>query len=69
MDLSKQIKQWTEENNSMIIEGMVQLLKIPTVFEPKTVSEEAPYGAGIAKGLAWMKERADKDGFETFSWI
>lgn len=66
MDLSKQIKQWTEENNSMIIEGMVQLLKIPTVFEPKTVSEEAPYGAGIAKGLAWVKERADKDGFETF---
>lgn len=66
MDITTQIKQWTEKNNDMIIDGMVQLLKIPTVFEPETVTKVAPYGEGIAKGLAWMKERADKDGFKTF---
>ena len=67
MNLAERIKQWTEQHNDMIIEGMVDLLQIPTIYEEETVSEKAPYGEGIANGLAWMKERADQDGFNTFN--
>ena len=67
MDLAERIKQWTEQHNDMIVEGMVDLLQIPTIYEEETVSEDAPYGEGIANGLAWMKERADQDGFKTFN--
>lgn len=67
MDLTKQIEQWITQHNDLIVDGMVNLLQIPTVFEEETVSAGAPYGEGIANGLAWLKARAEEDGFQTFT--
>ncbi|XJS09899.1 Sapep family Mn(2+)-dependent dipeptidase [Aerococcaceae bacterium WGS1372] len=66
MSNSDLYKQWISNNKDRIVDGLVDLLKINTVFDPTTVSDEAPYGQGIAEGLAYMKDLADKEGFETF---
>lgn len=63
---SELYKQWIEDNNERIVNGLVELLKINTVFDPSTVTEEAPYGKGIADGLNYMKTLADQEGFTTF---
>lgn len=39
------------------------LLQINTVYDENTVTEEQPFGAGIQKGLSWLKEKAEKDRF------
>lgn len=66
MNQSELYKQWIENNQDRIVEGLVELLKINTVFDSSTVSEEAPYGQGIAEGLNYMKDLADQEGFNTF---
>lgn len=44
------------------------LIKIPSVYDEKTVTDMAPCGRGIADALAYMERMAVKDGFEVLSF-
>ena len=44
-------------------EQFLQLLRIPSVFDPDTVSEEAPYGKYSKEALMYMKDMLEQNGF------
>lgn len=46
------------------LNNLIQFVNIDSVYDPKTVSEETPYGLGVSKALAFIRELAERDGFE-----
>lgn len=53
---------------SEIINGISELVKIPTVYEESTVTDTMPYGEKVHRGFMWLKERALGDGFEVLEF-
>jgi succinyl-diaminopimelate desuccinylase len=51
-----------------IINGISELVKIPTVYEGATVTDTMPYGEKVHRGFLWLKERALRDGFEVLEF-
>ncbi len=51
-----------------IIKDISDLVKLPTVYDPETASDSKPYGQAVALGYEWMKEKAQKDGFEVLEY-
>ncbi|MDR2654773.1 MAG: Sapep family Mn(2+)-dependent dipeptidase [Oscillospiraceae bacterium] len=51
-------------NQDLFLEELRGLLRIPTEFDAGTAREGAPYGEAIARGLDYIKNIAQKDGFE-----
>lgn len=51
-----------------MINGISELVKIPTVYEEATVSETMPYGEKVHRGFLWLKEMALRDGFEVIEF-
>ena len=47
---------------------LIDLLKIPSVYDASSVSENMPYGQGVYNALCYMKELAIKDGFEVLEY-
>ncbi|MFF2448801.1 dipeptidase PepV [Neobacillus sp. NPDC058068] len=59
---------WKEEVNKrkdLLVDDLTTLLKIPSVKDLSTSSEQAPMGATIKKALDFMLEKAKQDGFRT----
>ena len=50
-------------NESIFLEELRGLLRIPTEYDPQTVGEGAPCGANIARGLRYIRDIALRDGF------
>ena len=46
----------------------IQLMKIPSVYDEASVSEEMPYGKYSYEALCFMKNKALKDGFEVLEY-
>ena len=44
------------------------LIKIPSVYDTKTITDEHPYGKGVADALDYMAGLAEKDGFEVLTY-
>lgn len=44
------------------------LIKIPSVYDAKTITDEAPCGRGVADALDYMADLAKKDGFEVLTY-
>lgn len=47
---------------------LIDLLRIPSVYDASSVSENMPYGQGVYNALCYMKELAIKDGFEVLEY-
>ena len=45
------------------LEGLQKLIRIPSVYDETTASEQTPYGKGIHDALTYMKDVLQKDGF------
>lgn len=50
------------------LEALQGLIKIPSVYDGGTVSDNAPYGKGVAEALDYMGSLAAADGFEVLSF-
>ena len=50
------------------LEALQNLIKIPSVYDDNTVSDNAPYGKGVADALDYMEALATADGFEVLSF-
>ncbi len=44
------------------------LIKIPSVYDVETITDEHPYGKGVSDALAYMAGLAQKDGFEVLNY-
>lgn len=42
---------------------LIELLKIKSIYDEKSISEDAPYGKGVKDALLFMSSLATKDGF------
>lgn len=51
-----------------IINGISELVKIPTIYDAATVTETMPYGRNVYDGYLFLKEMALKDGFEVLEY-
>ncbi len=51
-----------------ILRDISDLVKLPTVFDPETVTDGKPYGQAVALGYEWIKEKALSDGFEVLEY-
>ena len=56
-------KKITEKYQNDCLNTLSDLIKINSVYDEKTISEDAPYGIGVKKAMTYMKEIALKDGF------
>ena len=50
------------------LDVLVDLLKIPSVYDASSASVNMPYGQGVYDALCYMKELAKKDGFEVLEY-
>lgn len=50
------------------LEALQELIRIPSVFDVATVTQDAPYGKGVAAALEYMRQLAFQDGFEVLSY-
>ena len=44
------------------------LIRIPSVYDPKTITDHAPCGKGISDALTYMADLARNDGFEVLTY-
>lgn len=51
-----------------IIRDISDLVKLPTVYDPETVTEGKPYGRAVALGYEWIRDKALSDGFEVMEY-
>lgn len=51
-----------------IIDGISDLVKIPTVYDAATITTQMPYGKNVYSGYLWLKEKALQDGFEVIEY-
>lgn len=50
------------------LKDLQNLIKIPSVYDAKTITDEHPYGKGVADAFTYMIELAGKDGFEVLTY-
>lgn len=50
------------------LKDLQNLIKIPSVYDAKTITDEHPYGKGVADAFAYMIELAVRDGFEVLTY-
>jgi len=50
------------------LDDLIQLMKIPSVYDESSVSETMPYGKYSYEALYFMKEKALNDGFEVLEY-
>lgn len=53
----------TKSYETKLISDLDEIIKIPSVLDPKTISEQTPYGIDSARALSKMEEFAVRDGF------
>jgi succinyl-diaminopimelate desuccinylase len=51
-----------------ILRDISELVKLPTVYDPDTVTDGMPYGRAVALGYQWIREKALSDGFEVLEY-
>lgn len=51
-----------------ILRDISELVKLPTVYDPDTVTDGMPYGRAVALGYQWIREKALGDGFEVLEY-
>ncbi|MGL4819435.1 MAG: Sapep family Mn(2+)-dependent dipeptidase, partial [Bacilli bacterium] len=54
-----------QANEAWQLEKLKQLLAIPSVLDPSTISEGAPFGQSIQDALDWFLQQGQADGFQT----
>mgnify|MGYP000986535422 CR=1 FL=1 len=47
-----------------LLQNLKELVAIPSILDPSTASEKAPFGQPIRQALDWMLKRAQDDGFK-----
>ena len=60
MDLEKYFYEHLE-----VLQG---LMRVPSVYDAATVTEDEPYGKGVAAALEYMRQFAFQDGFEVLEY-
>lgn len=50
------------------LSDLQNLIRIPSVYDPDTITKYAPCGRGIADALDYMADLAQKDGFEVLTY-
>ena len=63
MDFKKQV----EQNKNEYLNRLIDLLKINSIYDENTVSEQTPFGKGINDCLEHFMEMARQDGFVTYT--
>lgn len=63
-DFDKLLMPYRDE----LIETLKKFVKINSVYDEKTVSEEHPFGEGVSKALNFIHELAIKDGFKSTNY-
>ena len=59
-------KDVLEKNKQEYLNRLIDLLKINSILDESTSSEEAPFGKGINDCLEHFIEMAKKDGFDNY---
>lgn len=54
--------------HSDIVNGISELIKLPTVYDSSSASKQMPYGKNVYSGYQWLKEKALSDGFEVLEY-
>ncbi len=52
----------TKPYEAALIKDLNQIVRIPSVLDPKTMTEQTPYGSDMVRALAKMEELARRDG-------
>lgn len=50
------------------LEKLQELIRIPSVYDAATVTEDEPYGKSVAAALEYMRQLAFQDGFEVLEY-
>lgn len=58
------IKEFIEKNKTQMIDDISALIAIPSVWDEETAGEGQPFGREVARGLAWILDRAEAMGME-----
>lgn len=58
-------KEEVQKRKEDLLADLVELLKIPSVKDLSTATEQAPFGREIRKSLDWILDKATNDGFRT----
>ncbi|MCM0582562.1 dipeptidase PepV [Weissella diestrammenae] len=53
----------TKPYEQALIDDLDQIIKIPSILDSKTISEQTPYGADMIRALSKMEAFARRDGF------
>lgn len=56
-----------EKRKDAILKDLSDWIKIGSVYDETTKSEEHPFGEGVSKALAFILDKAKEDGFETLN--
>lgn len=56
-------KEFIRKYQEQMLEDIIQLVNIPSFYDPETASEGKPFGDNVAKGLDWILQKAESMGF------
>ena len=57
-------KKLAKNYESLAEKALVELVKCPSVYDPSSLSEDAPYGKGVKSALTYIARLAKEYGFE-----
>ena len=63
--MNKEISELLKKYKKDIVEDIVELININTVWEDQETSEKHPFGKGVSKVFDILETKAKSDGFET----
>lgn len=64
-DISKVLDAWVEENKDLMIETLMDFVRIPSVSRADLCEEGAPYGKDVKRMLDYALNRAEEMGFKS----
>lgn len=62
-DMSMNFKDLVKPYEEVSLKTLMDFVSIDSVYDPKTVSEEMPYGKGVNNALTYIYKLAEKDGY------
>lgn len=59
-----ELKHFIEANKEAMVEDIIGLVNIPSVFDEDDIGEGKPFGGNVAEGLEWILEKAKSMGMK-----
>ena len=61
-------EQFVESHLHEMIVQLCQLIRVPTVFDPRSAADQAPFGKGPAEGLEQFLQMAEAMGMKAVNY-